>query len=52
MEGQTMYALTLTPAAIEALSIILDVNDDDDIMIESGVPMAGLALLREIASIR
>lgn len=41
--------LTLTPAAIEALSIILDVNDDDDIMIESGVPMEGLMLLREIA---
>ena len=48
----TRNTITLTPAAIEALSILLDVNDDDDIMLEAGVPMAGLALLREIASAR
>lgn len=40
--------VTLTPAAIEALSILLDVNDDDDIMIDAGVPAEGLALLRKI----
>lgn len=44
-----MQNVTLTPAAIEALSILLDVNDDDDIMLEAGVPAEGLALLREIA---
>lgn len=47
-----MADVTLTRAAIEALSIILDVNDDDDLMIEAGVPAEGLALLREIAGTR
>lgn len=43
---------TLTCDAIEALSILLDVNDDDDIMLDAGVPAEGLAILREIAGTR
>jgi hypothetical protein len=47
-----MTTVTLTAAALEALSIILDVNDDDDLMIEAGVPADGLAALRAIAAAR
>lgn len=38
--------VTLSPAAFQALSTLLDINDDDDVLEEAGVDLAGLAELR------
>lgn len=37
---------TLTPAALSALSVLLDVNDDDAALTEAGIDPAGMADLR------
>lgn len=50
-EWRDLYTeINLTPAALDALSVILDINDDDDALTEAGVNAEGLALLRAIVA--
>jgi hypothetical protein len=39
--------LALSREALEALSVLLDVNDDDDVMIDAGVSAVGINDLRD-----
>ena len=42
-----MVALNISEAALAALSILLDINDDDEVLAEAGVDPAALYSLRK-----